>query len=154
MSESLGQDIFAAIQKNLPGVTAGVLTDRLIKADADEKEVEKLRMILEQANEAATKNLAHTRELERLLGLNMALDVREKAVAERERLQDLAIANERIAMQGERIKAMEGLVSSVFRNKTLIESVNRTIPVERTNNNSGGWIENHQSSETKTKDEV
>ena len=90
MNAALEAEMKEAIGKHLPQAVGDVLQDRLKKADADAALVvsqkERLDNLLEQIRELEAKVSAANKELEK----HGALAAREAAVAEKERLADIA----------------------------------------------------------------
>jgi hypothetical protein len=119
----INTEVTAAIDKNLPIAVGDVLRKRLEQAEKDAKELAALKAQHDTLKFANDGNLKAIAELKDQLAKHAALEVRERAVADRERTAEVAELKVRLEAEqrfGAKVaEAMLGLVRNVeFRSST------------------------------------
>ena len=134
------QEINAIIEKNLPAQVEEILQKQLAQGEKDAKELESTVKALEAQRKQTDLLEAQVNEYHKLDVRNSALELREKEVAEKERLIELSTMKIQLEEANKRadivINFTNGLVRNTSFRKTVFDNENQA-PYMGANNQ---WI--------------
>lgn len=142
---SIKESIKKAIQENLSSVVAGELADYITKAEDDKLVLQRLQERCQKLSNDYDSLVITNKKLETLVKKEEDLVIREEALKNSELNLKVLIAEEKTKEAEKRADGIYRLAETVFKNRSLTNNKNESVPVYVPYQGGGGFHENRNS---------